>query len=130
MNGKQLIAVDWDGTCVEQVWPAEGDWLPGSVKALKRLLKKYDVMIYTTRIVGVTYDDWAESVSDDHVKREIAYIRRMLDDAGLQNVGIFESYPGNTPGKLSAIAYIDDRAVPFNGSWISTIAKVNRLLGN
>jgi hypothetical protein len=126
---RPIIAVDWDGTCVEQKWPAQGDWLPGAVKALKRLVKDYRVLIYTTRIVGVSYYDWNEVLPRESVQGEIKYIRRMLDEAGLEEVGIFESYPGGIPGKLSAAAYIDDKAVPFNGSWIAALGKLKRLVG-
>ena len=129
VKARPIIAVDWDGTCVEQRWPAQGDWLPGAIKHLRKLLKDYTVFIYTTRIVGVSYFDWNEKLPRESVLAEINYIRRMLDDAGLEEVRIFESYPHGVPGKLSAAAYIDDKAVPFNGSWIAAYGKVKRLLG-
>lgn len=126
---KPVIAVDWDGTCVEQKWPGEGDWLPGAVKHLKKLSRDYQVLIYTTRIVGVSFYNWNERLPREAVMQEINYIRRMLDEAGLEEVRIFESYPGGVPGKLGAAAYVDDKAVHFSGSWIGAYAKVKRLLG-
>lgn len=124
---KPVIAVDWDGTCVENVWPDEGDWLPGAQKALRKLAAKYTVMIWSTRIVGVSYRDWNVHLPMAKVWSEIDYIRRMLDEAGLQDIGIFESYPDNTPGKLSAVAYIDDKAIRFEGNWPKTLRQLARI---
>lgn len=130
MNGSNLILVDWDGTCVEHVWPGEGDWLPGAVKALGKLASSRDVMIYSARVGGVHFDDWSKPLPRKAIAKEVNYIRRMLDEAGLYGVGIFEGYPNGAQGKPGALAYIDDRAVPFNGSWVAALGKVKRLLGD
>jgi hypothetical protein len=127
MKFKPVIAVDWDGTCVESVWPKKGDWLPGAKKALKRLTRDYTVNIWTTRIVGVNFFNLNEVLPRELVEKEIAYIRGMLDDAGLQEVEIFETYPHGVPGKLGAVAYIDDKAVRFDGNWPRTLRQLNRL---
>ena len=119
--------MDWDGTCVEQVWPAYGDWLPGAKKALKKLTEKYHVYIWSTRIVGVSFHDWEKPLPPKAVEEEIAYIREMLDEAGLDEVDIFVSYPGDVVGKLSAVAYIDDKALRFDGDWPRTLRQLNRL---
>lgn len=127
MKAKPIIAVDWDGTCVEQVWPKQGKWLPGAVRALERLTLDYTVYIWSTRIVGVSYYDWSKPLQAETVNKEIAYIRRMLDKAGLDEVEVFVSYPGDRPGKLSAVAYIDDKAVRFEGNWPKTLRQLKRL---
>lgn len=126
---KPVLAVDWDGTCVEGVWPAEGDWLPGAKKALKKLADKYHVYIWSTRIVGVSYYDWNEELPASKPASEIAYIRRMLDEAGLQEVDIFIGYPHVREGKLSAVAYIDDKAIRFEGNWPRTLRQLARIGG-
>ena len=33
------IVIDWDGTLVEEVYPAQGWWLPGAVDALWAFVK-------------------------------------------------------------------------------------------
>jgi hypothetical protein len=124
LNGKNAIAVDWDGCCVQEIWPREGDWLPGAQDALRALAAQYDVWIWTTRIVGREYEDWHRVVSEEKVAKQIAYIRRMLDEADLGSVNIFVSYPDHGVGKLSAKAYVDDRAIRFEGDWTATIAAV------
>lgn len=124
-----MIAVDWDGTCVKNVWPKQGDWLPGAKKALKELLKTYQVYIWSVRIVGVSYQDWNVTIPRPQVLGEISYIRRMLDEAGLEEVKIFESYPGMHPGKISAVAYIDDKALRFEGNWPRTLRQLKRIGG-
>lgn len=129
MNGKRAIAVDWDGTCVEQTWPEFSPWLPGAQEALRELADEYDVYIWSTRIVGREYLDWEKVLPQEEVDAQIAYIRSMLDEAGLEDVHIFESYPGHGIGKLSAIAYIDDKAIQFKGDWDQTLAELHGLLG-
>lgn len=124
VNGKHAIAVDWDGCCVEEIWPRQGDWLPGAQDALRELAEQYDVYIWTTRIVGREYEDWHKVVPEEKVAAEIAYIRGMLDDAGLEHVNIFVGYPDHGVGKISVKAYIDDRAIRFDGNWSAAVAAV------
>lgn len=124
---KPVLAVDWDGTCVEGVWPKQGDWLPGAKKALKKLAVKYHVYIWSTRIVGVSYYDWNEKLDPKLPRGEIAYIRQMLDDAGLREIDIFIGYPHVLEGKLSAVAYIDDKAIGFDGDWPRTLRQLARI---
>lgn len=130
LNGKRAIAVDWDGTCVEQTWPEFSPWLPGAPEALRELANEYDVYIWSTRIVGREYLDWHVALPQEEVDAQINYIRQMLNEAGLEDVHIFEAYPGYGIGKLSAIAYIDDKAIQFKGSWGDTLADLRRFLGD
>lgn len=124
VNGKNAIAVDWDGTCVQEIWPRKGGWLPGAQDGLRALAAQYDVYIWTTRIVGRDYEDWHKVVDEDAVAEQYGYIRGMLDDADLDKVNIFVSYPDHGVGKLSAKAYVDDRAIRFEGDWDATVAAV------
>jgi hypothetical protein len=124
VNGQNAIAIDWDGTCVKELWPREGDWLPGAQEGLRALAAQYDVYIWTTRIVGREYEDWHRVVPQEQVDKQFAYIRRMLDNADLGHVNIFVSYPDHGVGKLSAKAYVDDRAIRFEGDWPATVAAV------
>lgn len=114
--------MDWDGTCVENVWPAEGDWLPGAVKALKKLVKTHTVYINTARTAPVRFEKWDELLPPEEVEKEVRYIRRMLDEAGLSEIQIWDS-----AFKLPAAAYIDDRAVRFEGNWPRILRQLKRL---
>ena len=91
VNGKNAVAIDWDGVCVQEVWPRKGWWLEGAQDGLRALAEQYDVYIWTTRIVGRKYDDWHSVVNEEDVAEQIGYIRGMLDDAGLEDVHIFVS---------------------------------------
>lgn len=124
VNGKHAVAIDWDGVCVQEIWPREGDWLPGAQEGLRALAEQYDVYIWTTRIVGREYEDWHQVVAQEKVDKQIAYVRRMLDDAGLSDVHIFVGYPDHGVGKLSAKAYVDDRAIRFEGDWDAIVEAV------
>lgn len=121
---KPVLAVDWDGTCVESVYPAEGDWLPGASKALRKLIQSYTVYIFTCRTAPYAFRDWHTPVTNEQVLRETAYIRRMLDDAGLHEVEIWDR-----EFKIPAVAYIDDKGIPFDGSWSRAVRTLRKKVG-
>lgn len=116
---KPVIAVDWDGTCVEHVYPKQGDWLEGAPEALRVLTRKFKVYIWTSRIAPVTFENWDVQLSEDVIKKEYDYIRKMLDDANLKSVGIWDN-----PFKLPAMAYVDDRAIRYSGNWAETLLAI------
>jgi hypothetical protein len=124
VNGKNAIAVDWDGTCVEEVWPERGEWLAGAREALGLLADTFDVYIWSTRIVNREYEDWHRVRPDGVAQSEIDYIRTMLDRADLQDVHIFESYPDHGVGKISVKAYVDDKAIRYEGDWNVTYMQI------
>ncbi len=121
---KPALAVDWDATLVENVWPEEGKWLPGAVKALKQLTEKYQVYIHTCRIAPVMHNNWDIPLSKAAVAKEMEYIHRMLREAGLDDVKLW-----NEPYKIPAVAYIDDKGLRFEGNWPRTLRQLNRLRG-
>lgn len=111
-SGSERIVVDWDGTCVEAVWPDQGDWLPGAVESLHEILANgLEVVIYSTRLAPRAIDEITQ-VPRQQKEREYRYIRKMLDDAGLTDVSIWRK-----PWKPGALAYVDDKAIRFDGDW-------------
>lgn len=114
------FAVDWDGTCVEQVYPEEGDWLPGAVEALRVLDRHGTVVIHSVRVAPVAPftstngipKPGEETPIPEQSKQEVAYIQRMLDSVGLGHIEIWQR-----PYKPPAVCYIDDRAIKFDGDW-------------
>jgi len=109
-SGENRIVVDLDDTLIDLEWPNIGGWKPGAIRGLKKLLEAgYEVMILSTRfaeceIDEVTFRDVLELESE---KQEI---REMLDDAGLQEVKIWDK-----TWKPGAVAYIDDKAIRYRG---------------
>lgn len=94
---KKTICVDFDGVLNEYNGYEEGDLgepLSGSKDFIKELRKKYKVVILTSRP--------KEQVSD------------WLRNNGFPSMKV-------TNRKIPAVAYIDDRAIQFNGSYIQTI---------
>lgn len=107
---RAVYVVDWDGTCVEEVWPGMGDWLPGAVDALRELSSRGKTVIYSLRTHNYEVDDVTPRRPVDQVDETLA-IRRMLDEAGLHDIEVYPNGRGKPPGKF----YIDDRAVVFSG---------------
>lgn len=119
-GNRHTIAVDWDGTCVEQAWPEMGDWMPGAVDALRTLSEHAYVVIWTARIAPI--DPWGGRRSEADVAASILQIRNKLDSAGLTQIDIFTG--GYKPG---ASVYIDDKAERYHGrpgSWRAMTEKV------
>ena len=115
------IIVDWDGTCVPSAWPEKPEeWLPGAKEGLRALVDAgYRVRIHSARthMMGVDYGE-----PNDDREDSIAYIRKMLDDAGLFEVEIITDEFENKPG---AIAYVDDRGLTFTGNnWNRIVATI------
>lgn len=118
MGFRPRLAIDWDGTCVENKWPAMGDWLPGAIEGLHTLSQFATVIIHTSRIAPLELDERTPR-PPGLVQGEINRIREMLDEAGLTGVEVW-----NKPWKPGATAYLDDKAVRFPGrpgSWKAVV---------
>lgn len=105
---RPTVAVDWDGTLVEHCWPECGDWLPGAIDFVKQLQKRgYRVVIHSCRAM--------------YLKGHTEILEK-LREAGLKDVEIHTE-----PNKPIAVAYVDDRAVPFAGDYDAAFARVREL---
>lgn len=116
---RAVYVVDWDGTCVEEVWPGMGRWLPGAVKALRELSAKGKTVIYSLRCHEYEQDDCTLR-PDGAAEAEYQAIRKMLDDAHLYNIEVYSNGRGKPPGRF----YIDDRGVTFQGDWKETLNEI------
>jgi hypothetical protein len=112
------VCVDWDGTCVEFAWPERTrQWKPGAIAALHEMSKVARVVIMSSRLAPF---EPCETIRRTHeqIDAEVAYIRGMLDEAGLGEVIVWDMR--NTPWKPGAVAYIDDKGWYYDGkpdSW-------------
>lgn len=97
---KKTICVDFDGVLNEYDGYEEGDLgepLTGSKEFIKELRKKYEVVILTSR--------QKEQVID------------WLNNNGFPSMKV-------TNRKVPAVAYIDDRAIQFNGNYKKVISQL------
>lgn len=109
------LAVDWDGTCVEHVYPDMGDWLPGAVEALQELVRQgWELVIFSCRVADVALDE----VTPVDGAIEVAKIKDMLDAVGLGHIEVW-----TRPHKPAAMAYIDDRAIRFQ-TWDQVLEEI------
>lgn len=102
---KQTVAIDFDGVIhAYRGWEGEEVFhgpIPGALDFLRELIKKYDVVIHTTRNKYV--------------------VRRWLEKYGGTNWELLI-----TSHKPPAIAYIDDRAVRFEGDFSRMFEEIER----
>ena len=118
---RPMFAVDWDGTCVDEVWPGMGDWLPGAVDALRTLSSYGKTVIFSLRCHLYEMDDETPRPRGAS-GLEMAAIRTMLTEAGLHDIDV---YPPNR-GKPPALFYVDDRGLRFEGDWQPIIEFITR----
>ena len=97
---KKTICVDFDGVLNEYDGYEEGDLgepLTGSKEFIKELRRKYKVVILTSRS-----------------KEQVIH---WLSNNGFPSMKV-------TNRKVPAVAYIDDRAIQFNGSYKKVISRL------
>jgi len=119
LSTRPMFCVDWDGTCVEEAWPENGEWLPGAVSSLRYLSSVGKTIIYSLRCHLYEHDE-VTLRPPGAAAAEVAGIRERLDEVGLHDV---EVYPHDR-GKPPALYYIDDRAVRFRGDWVEVLDEI------
>jgi hypothetical protein len=120
-------AIDWDDTCVDNAWPRNnGAWKEGAVAGLRELTTHGEVVIFTSRIAAWEPDELAPRTAAQ-VAFEIESIRSRLREQGLDGVEVWtKDY------KPPAHAYLDDKAVHYNGrkgAWKAVVPKLLLLGG-
>ena len=94
------ILVDFDGVLMQRGKQNHERPIPGAIKAMRNLASLgYDLVIHSSR-AGHNAGRW--------------FIRRWLDKHDIPCERI-------THYKLDATHYIDDKAIPFNGSWVDAM---------
>ena len=122
------IIVDWDGTAVPQQWPDRATtFMPGFVEAMEEFHRAgFKLVIASARLSPIDPFTGKER-AQAYVHGEVAWMRHMLDEAGLTYVHIWTK-----PGKPGGSIYIDDRAERYGGrpgSWRAMTEKVLTRLG-
>lgn len=106
---KRRLAIDWDGTCVEEAWPEHGDWLPGAVKALLTLHEHFEIVIFTLRVATVMQDG---VTPNEQIEEHAQGIRDKLASIGLHDIEVWQR-----PYKPPCFRFIDDRGIKFDNNW-------------
>jgi len=110
------IAVDFDGTCVEERYPGIGKEMPGCIKSLMDLqLQGHTLILWTCR-------------GGEPLKNAVNW----LADRGIHfdwvNVNCKAEIDewGNDPRKVAADIYIDDRVLGGFPGWSNVMEAINR----
>ncbi len=125
---RHTVVLDWDGTLVPAMWPERPtEFMPGAVEACRKMHEAgFSLLVQSARLNP--YDPWTSRERPASVvAEEAAWMRHMLDEAGLTYVRIWL-----LPGKASGSLYVDDKAVRYTGrprSWRAVTEKVFALLG-
>ena len=88
-----IVAIDFDGTLVELDTP-----LPGAKDALRALREQGHTIII-------------------HTCNNVEWVQQVLNNNDMPYDSIWDK-----PGKPRATAYVDDRAVVFDGNWDHVVA--------
>lgn len=120
-SARNVVCVDFDLTLVE--WSsldAIPEPLPGAVEAIRELERRgYEVVILTSRFSETWWD--AHCGPDDDLQafgaQQTLLVSRALHRMGLGHLRV-------TSEKVPALAYVDDRAVPFSGDWEAALALI------
>lgn len=103
-----IIAVDFDGTIVEDKFPGIGEPKPGAIETLKKLKKEGYILILWTCRTGL---DLAKAVAWC-AERGIRF------DAINSNLRyMVQKYNGSDPRKVGAFLYIEDRGLQPLPGW-------------
>lgn len=115
------VAVDFDGVIhtYERGWQdgsIYGEFMPGAVVGLSRLMSNYAVFVHTTRNARQVAR-WIEDKSGHGIECTTSVPR-----SGFWNS---QGYLLVTSRKLPAVAYIDDRGIRFT-SWDQALTDLSR----
>lgn len=107
-----VIALDYDGTIVDNAWPEHGTPQKDAAAVIKRLRAKgIDFTIHTCRISP--FDMEMQRRPGVSVTKEVRAIDRKLKMMGLGYMNIHQD-----PWKPGAAVYLDDNGAHHDGDWL------------
>lgn len=121
MSKRKLIALDYDGVCVSNAFPAHGVPETHAAAVIKRLTQQYEVVLFTSRIAP--FDMEGQPRPGKHVAHELRCIHNKLKQMGLGYLEIHQ-----LPWKIGADAYVDDKAIRYTGNWLQTEKDIQEAL--
>ncbi len=112
---KLIIAVDFDGTVVEHMYPAIGKPLPGAFEVLKSFIEKGDrLILWTCRMPGSGLEEAVQFLKQNGI--EFEEINNNVSDHNYAN-----------SRKIYASVYLDDRMIGGFPGWSVIENEVNKL---
>lgn len=115
MTESKIIAVDFDGTIVEDQYPDIGKPMIFAFDTLLRLMKDGHRLILWTFRSGKELDDAIEFCENNGIR--FYAVNKNFPD---------EEYPGESPRKILADIFIDDRIIGGFPGW----GKIYQMLNN
>lgn len=121
-SAKKRICIDFDNTLFAwadlDVIPEP---LPHAVRAVKEIQEKgYQVFILTSRASRTWWEDHCRGTEmdpDDFGEVQMSIVYRAFMRAGIKDIRV-------TSEKIPALAYIDDRAIRFDGDWDAILRQI------
>lgn len=101
---RKKIAVDFDGTITDDVFPDVGNPKEGVIEALQTLSKAgFEIIVHTCR-TGSYFKDVLDDDQFERVRDYMEYYNMPFDKIWV-------------PNKPIASAYIDDKAIRYKNNW-------------
>jgi len=115
-----IVAIDFDGTIVEDKYPNIGPLKENAVSCIK-LLKELGCYIIVTSCR--TSPNRTSSVTERSLQRQI--MQKFLRENDIP----YDWVDDGTQGKVVADIYVDDRAIRFENNWDEIVRIINLMLG-
>jgi hypothetical protein len=114
-----VVAIDFDGTIVENEYPNIGPLKENAIRCI-RLLKEIGcyIIITSCRTNTKLHPNLAERLT------QVRIIKDFLERNNIP----FDEIDDGSQGKVFADVYIDDRAVRFENNWEEIVRIVNLLM--
>lgn len=114
---KKRIMIDFDGVIHNySEWndgKIDGGIIPGAKESIDQLKDHYEIVIFTTRASD-------RNNGPEQAKKSVKDVASFLESFSVH-------YDMITAEKLGAVAYVDDRAIRFTGSWFDTLKELQTI---
>lgn len=111
---RKTLAIDFDGTIVENSFPHIGVLKTGVKEALQTLHKEYYIIIFSVRPTWGLYNGYPNCVKE------------MIDFLIFNKIP-YDLIAHKDNGKVFADYYIDDRAIEFKDNWPDIVKRIQNV---
>lgn len=115
-----IIAIDFDGTIVDNEYPEIGEVKDGAREFINMLKEEgYRVVIWTCRD---NEEEIKEFLDENNVQYDAFNSNDAISEEEMNELGFEDTR------KIGADIVIDDRAIEFKGNWHEITARVKRII--